>query len=189
VIAWRRLEQIPPEPTPWLLACARHVLAHARRSEHRRAALIARLAATPPRTEVPAELSDGVPGAGAGEPAQRDREVLLLVAWEGLSTQQAATVLDCSPRASSMRLHRARKRLSAALEVVGGPTPRCGSQLAQPAGDGPSGIPTGGWQPSITDTRGPFTVLVLKSSRASATCLSGPSLTSTAATPGGMACR
>jgi DNA-directed RNA polymerase specialized sigma24 family protein len=26
VIAWRRLEQIPPEPAPWLLACARHVL-------------------------------------------------------------------------------------------------------------------------------------------------------------------
>ncbi len=22
VIAWRRLEQIPPEPAPWLLACA-----------------------------------------------------------------------------------------------------------------------------------------------------------------------
>lgn len=124
VIAWRRLEQIPPEPVPWLLACARHVLAHARRSEHRRAALIERLAATPPRTEVPAELSDGVLGRALASLPEHDREVLLLVAWEGLSAQQAATVLDCSPRTFSMRLHRARKRLSAALEVVDGPRPQ-----------------------------------------------------------------
>ncbi len=118
VIAWRRLEQVPVEPVPWLLACARHVLAHAHRGEHRRAALVARLAAIPQRTAPAAELSDGGLGRALAGLSERDREVLLLVAWEGLSARQAAAVLDCSPRTFSMRLHRARRRLAAALEVV-----------------------------------------------------------------------
>jgi hypothetical protein len=59
---------------------------------------------------------------------------------------------------------------------------RCRSQLAAPAGGGASEIPSGGWQPGITDTRGPFTAMVLRSGSASAMCLSGPSFTSAAAT-------
>jgi hypothetical protein len=59
---------------------------------------------------------------------------------------------------------------------------QCRSQLARPGGAPPSGIPTGGWQPGITDTRGPFTAMVLQSGSASGMCLSGPSFTSTAAT-------
>ena len=59
---------------------------------------------------------------------------------------------------------------------------QCRSQLAQPGGGGRSAIPTGGWQPGITDTRGPVTATVLHSGSASATCLSGASFTSTAAT-------
>ncbi|MGA2013433.1 MAG: sigma-70 region 4 domain-containing protein [Solirubrobacteraceae bacterium] len=74
--------------------------------------------------DICAELSDGVLGRALARLPERDREVLLLVAWEGLSTQQAATVLDCSPRTFSMRLHRARRRLSAALEVIDGPRPQ-----------------------------------------------------------------
>ncbi|MGO9958280.1 MAG: RNA polymerase sigma factor [Solirubrobacteraceae bacterium] len=124
VIAWRRLEQVPPEPVPWLLACARHVLAHVYRSKHRRAALIERLAAAMPQSEVPVELSDGVLRRALASLSESDREVLLLLAWEGLSSRQAATVLDCSPRTFSMRLHRARRRLSAALEVVEEPEPQ-----------------------------------------------------------------
>jgi hypothetical protein len=57
---------------------------------------------------------------------------------------------------------------------------RCTSQLAG-AGGGLSGIPAGGWQPVVTDTRGPFTAMVLQSGSASATCINGPSFTSTAA--------
>jgi DNA-directed RNA polymerase specialized sigma24 family protein len=44
-----------------------------------------------------------------------DREVLLLVAWEGLDAQRAAVVIGCSQRAFAMRLHRARLRLAAAM--------------------------------------------------------------------------
>ena len=57
---------------------------------------------------------------------------------------------------------------------------RCTSRLAG-AGGSQSGIPTGGWRPVLTDTRGPFTAMILQSGSATATCVNGPSFTSTAA--------
>jgi hypothetical protein len=56
----------------------------------------------------------------------------------------------------------------------------CTSRLAEAAG-GQSGIPAGGWQPVLTDTRGPFTAMILQSGSATASCLTGPSFTTTAA--------
>jgi RNA polymerase sigma-70 factor (ECF subfamily) len=47
-----------------------------------------------------------------------DRELLLLVAWDGLSTEEAAAVLDCSRTALKVRLHRARRRLQAQLQLL-----------------------------------------------------------------------
>ncbi len=57
---------------------------------------------------------------------------------------------------------------------------RCTSQLAG-TGGAPSGIPATGWQPVLTDTRGPFTAMILHSAGASATCFNGPSFTTIAA--------
>jgi RNA polymerase sigma factor (sigma-70 family) len=48
--------------------------------------------------------------------AGSDRELLLLVAWEGLSPAEAAAVLGISPVAARSRLHRARKRAMNALQ-------------------------------------------------------------------------
>ncbi|HZC14145.1 MAG TPA: sigma-70 family RNA polymerase sigma factor, partial [Thermoleophilaceae bacterium] len=45
-----------------------------------------------------------------------DREVLLLAAWDGLSTAEVGAVLDCSRPAAKVRLHRAKRRLRAELE-------------------------------------------------------------------------
>jgi len=56
----------------------------------------------------------------------------------------------------------------------------CTSQLAG-AHTPQSGIPAGGWKPVLTDTRGPFTAMILQSGGASATCFSGPSFTTIAA--------
>jgi RNA polymerase sigma-70 factor (ECF subfamily) len=50
--------------------------------------------------------------------SERDREVLRLVAWEGLSLRDAATVLDCSAVACRVRYHRAKSRLAARLEAA-----------------------------------------------------------------------
>jgi RNA polymerase sigma-70 factor (ECF subfamily) len=44
--------------------------------------------------------------------------VLLLTAWEGLTTDQAATVLGCSPQAFRVRAHRARRRLMDVMRML-----------------------------------------------------------------------
>jgi RNA polymerase sigma-70 factor (ECF subfamily) len=48
--------------------------------------------------------------------ADSDRELLLLVAWEGLSPAEAAAALGISQVAARSRLHRARKRAMKALQ-------------------------------------------------------------------------
>jgi DNA-directed RNA polymerase specialized sigma24 family protein len=45
-----------------------------------------------------------------------EREALLLIAWEGFTPTQAARVLECSPVAMRVRLHRGRRRLARLLE-------------------------------------------------------------------------
>ena len=45
-----------------------------------------------------------------------DRELLLLVAWDGLSPAEAGQVLGLSGVASRSRLHRARARAQAVLD-------------------------------------------------------------------------
>jgi RNA polymerase sigma-70 factor, ECF subfamily len=45
----------------------------------------------------------------------RDRELLLLIAWEGLGQAEAAEVLGIRRGAVATRLHRARQRLADAL--------------------------------------------------------------------------
>jgi RNA polymerase sigma-70 factor (ECF subfamily) len=119
LVAWRRLDDVPDDdPLPWLLAVARNVWLNQRRGERRRAALLRRLP-LPPYTPSPGEPGDG-PGTGGvhealGAIGAEDREILRLVAWDGLSATQAGEVLGCSPGAARVRLHRARRRLTAEM--------------------------------------------------------------------------
>jgi RNA polymerase sigma-70 factor (ECF subfamily) len=118
VIAWRRLDQAPPDELPWLLGIARGVLANQRRGDARRLALRDRLAAS-----AVAGIDHGSGSSGGesevliafGSLSQRDQELLLLVAWDGLDRAQAASVLGIGTTAFSVRLHRARRRLERAL--------------------------------------------------------------------------
>jgi RNA polymerase sigma-70 factor, ECF subfamily len=112
-IACRRLEDVPHAALPWLLACARRVLANQRRGVRRAGALRARLAATTPELQV--HEGDGLLRIALNQLSARDREVLLLAAWEGLRPAEVAGVVGCSRGAAVARLHRARKRLEAAL--------------------------------------------------------------------------
>jgi len=50
---------------------------------------------------------------------ESDREVLMLVAWEGLGPNALAKALGCSKNAAVVRLHRARARLTAAWDERG----------------------------------------------------------------------
>ena len=121
--AWRRLEDMPPEPQArlWLYGVARRVLANQRRGEQRRSALGERL-----RSELAAERFHREPPPGLDGVAaalrrlgDTDREILTLAAWEGLDAGQIAVVIGCSRNAARIRLHRARRRLAAALHDTG----------------------------------------------------------------------
>lgn len=114
-IAWRRLDDVPEQPVPWLLGCARRVLWHQQRTQRRDQRLFERLRTIQP---LPDTGSDGVLGTALAMLRESDRELLLLIAWEGLGVNEAADVLGCSPNACAVRLHRARKRLHAALLAV-----------------------------------------------------------------------
>jgi RNA polymerase sigma-70 factor (ECF subfamily) len=118
LVAWRRLDQIPADQRPWLLACARRVLANSRRSQRRRDALIDRLIAVRSRPSAEPEIAEGDVVRALAGLGERDREALMLVAWEGLSAEQAARVLGCSRHAFTVRLQRARRRLTRAVATT-----------------------------------------------------------------------
>jgi RNA polymerase sigma-70 factor (ECF subfamily) len=116
VVCWRKLERVPEEPLPWLYAVARKTLANQRRAAARQTT------PTVAETAMDAVLFEGdrALGAAFSRLSERDQEVLRLVAWEGLSLGEAATVLGCSPVACRVRFHRAKRRLAARLEELEG---------------------------------------------------------------------
>jgi RNA polymerase sigma factor (sigma-70 family) len=114
LVAWRRLDDVPAEPLPWLYGVARRTLANQRRGQARRAALTARLELELPT--LPPQSGDGRVLEALGALGARDRELLMLVAWEGLSPAEAAVALGSSAVACRVRLHRARTRLAALLD-------------------------------------------------------------------------
>ena len=117
---WRRFDSCPEggELRPWLFGVARRVISNQRRGERRRSALGERLvenldhaafeAASPP------EDTSALARAFASL-SEADRELLSLVAWEGLTREELAVALGTSRAVVRLRLHRASKRLRAAL--------------------------------------------------------------------------
>jgi RNA polymerase sigma-70 factor, ECF subfamily len=92
---WRRFERCPrgDELRPWLFGVARRVVANQRRGERRRSALGERLAANLDHSEFetirPAEQSSELARAFATL-SESDRELLSLLAWEGLTREELA---------------------------------------------------------------------------------------------------
>jgi len=117
VVACRRLEDVPVDALPWLLGCARRIIANQQRSARRRTALIRRLDAEP-RLAPQWELARSPLLRALQALDERDREVLRLITWEGLDPARAAAALECSRATLAVRLHRARRRLAAALERI-----------------------------------------------------------------------
>jgi RNA polymerase sigma factor (sigma-70 family) len=118
--AWRRLDEMPEGDAArvWLYAAARKVLANQRRSSRRRDALRERLALEPAHAHAP-PAPDGeetLVHEALRALGPRDREVLLLAEWEGLSPAQIGAVVGCLTVTARGRLHRARRRFRAAFE-------------------------------------------------------------------------
>lgn len=124
--AWRRLCDVPEDmPLPWLYGVARNLLANRARKGLRRG--------------TPGVLDEG--GEHLVEPdhaeaigrrdaalaalrdlSENDREIIRLIAWEGLTPAETAVVLGCGAATAAVRPCRARKRIeklmSAKLEEV-----------------------------------------------------------------------
>jgi RNA polymerase sigma-70 factor, ECF subfamily len=122
-VVWRRRDCIPESPLPWLYAIAANVIADQYRRARRRRDLGLRLAhearAEGPGSD-PAEsvaLRDAFAAAFA-QLEESEREVLRLVAWDGLDVREAAGVLGCSQGAFRVRLHRARRKLARRLDAA-----------------------------------------------------------------------
>ncbi|GAB2461721.1 RNA polymerase sigma factor [Jatrophihabitans fulvus] len=124
LVAWRRWDDVPrDDPLPWLLVVARNTIRTLRRSALRRDSLTAAV-------RLQAIAAAGPAGQGADDRTvdrdavlralasltDREREAVLLVAWDGLTNSAAARVAGCSQRAFEVRLSRARARLERCLD-------------------------------------------------------------------------
>lgn len=125
VVAWRRRDQVPDRSLPWLYGVARRLLANQWRAHRARP--------VPVPMADPDLVPQPSPGGGGGPDAaveladlsaalatlsELDQEILRLVGWEQLTVTEAAAALECSRTAAAVRLHRARRRLAAALSDV-----------------------------------------------------------------------
>lgn len=126
VTAWLKLEALDGDPLVWLYGLARGAVANHRRRLARAQRLGERADQLTPRLDErdPADdvaWRDSFTAAFA-QLSDDDREVLCLVAWEGLDPVAAAVVLGCSTGAFKVRLHRARRRLRRYLALDTGLT-------------------------------------------------------------------
>jgi RNA polymerase sigma-70 factor (ECF subfamily) len=121
-VAVRRASEVPEddgEAFAWLVGTVRKLAANKRRrakvaerhwAEQVRA--LWHLTTAVPLHEAVTERETALLALAALSP--RDREALLLIAWDGLTAAQAAQITGCSINAFTVRLHRARRRLEEA---------------------------------------------------------------------------
>jgi RNA polymerase sigma-70 factor, ECF subfamily len=120
--AWRRRHDVvlhQPSALPWLYGVAANVLRGHSRTRRRHRAALDRLARLRPPTVEPVDRrSEAIEEARAivaavAELPLRERDVLALSAWEGLSHEEIAAALDVPVGTVKSRLSRARARLEA----------------------------------------------------------------------------
>ncbi len=113
VIAWRRRAEVPEHSAPWLYAVARRLLANEWRARRAAPVVSAFVDAAVAGADASVETADV--RAALGTLSEADQEILRLVGWEELTVAEAAQVLGCTRTTAAVRLHRARRRLTAAL--------------------------------------------------------------------------
>ena len=119
---------------PWILGIERNLLADRHRGVRREREVLARTLGERPLAEdeydrleeqIDAARVGGAVGRALDRVEPAEREVLLLTGHDGLTSREAAATLGISPTAFRMRLSRARRSLTKALErdLEGAPAP------------------------------------------------------------------
>ncbi len=142
VIAWRRRAEVPDYHLLWLYGVARRLLANRWRADQGSPAPLLLADLERVAGAAPAPPDDGrlveVRIALAGL-ADADQEILRLIGWEELTVREAAQVLGCTRGSAAVRLHRARRRLVAAMATtLPAARPAPATSPAPPASAAPS---------------------------------------------------
>lgn len=118
LVLWRKRRAIPTnreEARRYAFGIARRVLLTVRRGRRRRTALADRLRAVV-RSEAKSDPEPDLDLRAALDTlTERDRELVLLVAWDGFSVADAGRILRISPEAARTRYSRARASLRVSL--------------------------------------------------------------------------
>jgi RNA polymerase sigma-70 factor (ECF subfamily) len=124
-VAWRKLDDIPEgAEAPWLFGVARHRLSNARRRRARRDRISATMRPVPPSHAAEDEaVADLQLRAALWQLTEKEREVITLSAWEGLSPSELGVALGISVNAAAVRLSKAKSRLLELLSETGAESP------------------------------------------------------------------
>ena len=118
LVLWRRYDELPDEVLPYAYGVARLSLANAERGARRQHRVAGKIATLDPPREAPDPVGDDHLAEAMAALSTDDAELLRLWAWEQLTPAEIATVLDVTPNAVSIRLHRAKGRLRDTLRKV-----------------------------------------------------------------------
>lgn len=114
LVLWRKRRALPDDHEDarrYAFGVARKVLGSARRGAVRRNALADRLRAVISEEAVNDPEPDTELRSALAALTPKDREIVLLVAWDGFSVADAGRILGVSPEAARARYSRARARL------------------------------------------------------------------------------
>jgi RNA polymerase sigma-70 factor (ECF subfamily) len=126
LVAWRRLDDIPPPPgtLPYLYGIAGRVLSNQLRALRRRSRLDAKLrnlgVAPPvePSTLVFQSARDQEVVTAVNQLKPKDREIVMLYTWEDLPRDTIAEMVGMTRAAVDQRIHRAYQKLARSLEPL-----------------------------------------------------------------------
>jgi len=123
-IAWRRIDNIPPEAVRgWLIGVARNCARNENRQGRRRQRRVDAFAHVDrsvlgTHAEITMETFDSLRSA-FDQLKIGDREILLLADWDGLAGDDLGAAVGTSGPTAAVRLHRARARLRLLLQEGG----------------------------------------------------------------------
>jgi len=135
LVVWRKAASMPADETEarmWMFGIARKVLSTHWRGSRRRNALSARLRAHI-ATQATTSGVDGRASTSDGDLHEQirasvrglsllDREIIMLVHWEGFSLEEAASIMNMKPATVRSRHLRARAHLKEMLNMAESPT-------------------------------------------------------------------
>jgi RNA polymerase sigma-70 factor (ECF subfamily) len=118
LVLWRRREALPQahdERRAWTYGVAHRVLASHRRNGIRQLALTGRLRDELRSQPIAPQSQDDSAIAALAALSSRDRELVTLVVWDGLTIAEAGAVIGIRPDAARARYSRARRNLRARI--------------------------------------------------------------------------